>query len=176
MISHSFVKIIDAVGGVDITMSDAEANLVVHSSGGTYHLNGEQALTYSRIRYIDSDFYRTGRQRNVINAVFSKMKNMSLTEVLDLLDIVLPSLTTDMSNMDIIATVTKIFPIIQSSDIQSYRVPADNAFYYATISGMSVIVPDIPLCCQQLREQFLPMDKNICMNSKLSRKGLVIKS
>ena len=38
-------------------------------SGESVHLNGYQALWYSRIRKLDSDFMRTQRQRKVISAI-----------------------------------------------------------------------------------------------------------
>ncbi|NLV48844.1 MAG: LCP family protein, partial [Clostridiaceae bacterium] len=48
---------------------------------GTQTLDGVQALAYARIRKIDSDFQRTGRQRTVIEAVIHKARNMSLGQL-----------------------------------------------------------------------------------------------
>lgn len=153
-----FVDVIEAVGGVDINLSAAEANIVLKNEAeGYYHLDGEQALTYARIRYIDSDFNRTQRQRNVLTAVFNKVKSMSLNDMLSVLDSILPSLTTDMTNTEIIATATKLFPLLQNAEFESYRIPADNAYYGAYISGMSVLVPDIEENCRLLKEEYLPL-------------------
>lgn len=153
-----FVEVIDAVGGVDITLTSAEAPYVVKTNvAGTYHLTGEQALNYARLREIDSDFGRTSRQRNVLTAVFNKIKTLNLNDMLALLDTILPSLTTDMSNTEIITTATKLFPLLTDARLNSYHVPASNAYYSAYINGMSVLVPDIELICTQLKEEYLPL-------------------
>lgn len=153
-----FVEIIDAVGGVDIALTSSEAPYVVNTNvAGTYHLTGEQALTYARLRKIDSDFGRTSRQRNILAAVFDKIKKLNLNDMLAILDTILPSLTTDMSNTEIIATATKLFPLLSDVQLNSYHVPANNAYYNANVNGMSVLVPDIELICAQLKEEYLPL-------------------
>ena len=67
--------IIDLLGGVTVKLTSQEASKVPGISGaGTYTLSGDQALAYSRIRKIDSDFVRVQRQRNVLLALFSSMR------------------------------------------------------------------------------------------------------
>ncbi|MBQ9320854.1 MAG: LCP family protein [Eubacterium sp.] len=80
-------SIIDLVGGVEIDMSAEELNHISRYtkdlSGlevGKITVNGEQAVAYSRIRYIDSDYARNGRQREVLNSLFEKAKKMKKTE------------------------------------------------------------------------------------------------
>ena len=98
-----FITIVDAMGGVDINLTKTEAwylnkenaNRGWNLQEGLNHLNGEQALGYSRIRKIDSDFYRTERQRTVLNKLFEKVKTMSVTELLNLAKEFLPLITTD---------------------------------------------------------------------------------
>jgi len=71
-----YKDIIDLLGGVTVKLSAQEASYVPGISGaGTYTLSGEQALAYSRIRKIDSDFVRVQRQRNVLLALFSSMRD-----------------------------------------------------------------------------------------------------
>lgn len=143
-----FKQIIDLLGGVDIELTSAEANYMNNKwgsglSAGMQHLNGEQALYYSRIRYIDSDFERTNRQRTVLNALLKTYKNISMTKLLSMMDDILPLVTTDMSNQEIIGYATKLLPVIANSDIRTQRIPADGTFEYASIRGMSVLVPDL---------------------------------
>ena len=70
-----YKEVIDILGGVTIKLSADEAGKVPGISGaGTYTLTGEQALAYSRIRKIDSDFVRVQRQRNVLLALFKEMR------------------------------------------------------------------------------------------------------
>ncbi|HZK29012.1 MAG TPA: LCP family protein, partial [Clostridia bacterium] len=69
---NSFVKIIDAIGGVSISLTAPEARALGFSPGFN-RLNGRQALAYARLRKIDSDFQRNQRQRNVINSILNEM-------------------------------------------------------------------------------------------------------
>lgn len=89
----SFPKIIDALGGVEIALTNAEVREVNNHQVRYAHvtlpeaqfdengeplkvkLTGEQALAYCRIRKIDSDNARADRQKTVLNELFSKMKS-----------------------------------------------------------------------------------------------------
>ena len=79
--------IVDALGGVDIELTEAEAEEVnnltsskakVTAGWGT--LTGSQAVAYARIRRIDGEFYRSHRQHNVIRQLFEKLKAMPKSE------------------------------------------------------------------------------------------------
>ena len=97
--------IVDSIGGITLTISDAEAGQIGFSSGGTYTLDGKEALAYSRIRKIDSDYQRTERMRTVLEAVFNKVKKQELSEISNFVDIVLPHISTNMSTNSIISLV-----------------------------------------------------------------------
>ena len=102
--------IINAIGGVTLTVTDAEAKSIPRiSSGGTYLLDGEQALAYGRIRKIDSDYKRTERMRTVVMAVFEKAKTMSITELNKLANQLLPEIYTNISATEILALIPKIY-------------------------------------------------------------------
>lgn len=101
--------VVDTIGGITLTITDAEAQQIEFSSGGTYTLDGDEALAYSRIRYIDSDYKRTERMRNVIDAVFSKIKTKDISQILEYVDIILPHISTNISNNSIIAMVPSVF-------------------------------------------------------------------
>ncbi len=82
-----FTKAIDLVGGVNISLTQAEVTHLTKSypdaglKVGTNRLNGTIALAFARIRKIDSDFKRTGRQREVIEALIKKMTTLSVSEL-----------------------------------------------------------------------------------------------
>lgn len=139
----AFAEIIDTLGGVDIELSAAEARVVgCGSSGGTYHLNGDQALAYCRIRKLDSDFGRTERQRKLMTALWEDMKDINLTKAYSLMDTILPQVTTDLSQADCLSLLSIV---LQISDYELYstRVPADGTYSLTMIDGMSVIRTDI---------------------------------
>ena len=152
-----FKKVIDTVGGVDINLTQAEAKIVGGgATEGVNHLNGERALTYARIRYIDSDFGRTERQRNVINAIIEKMRNRSVSELMNFVDSVLPMITTDMSNAQIVKYALQYAPALKELNVNTYHVPSEGRYQYAKVRGMSVLIPDIPNIRRDLKEKYLP--------------------
>ena len=83
-------EIVDAVGGVDIEITDGEVyeinkNLdetnpdVKMSQSGYVHLNGDQAVAYARIRNIGNDNGRAERQQNVLTALLHVVEEMPVS-------------------------------------------------------------------------------------------------
>ncbi|MDD3224796.1 MAG: LCP family protein [Clostridium sp.] len=144
-----FDKIVDAVGGVDINVSDSEVtvangyikevsklenvtpNYLTH--GGLQHLTGIQALGYCRIRYVgDEDFQRTERQRTVLTQVFQKLTSMNPTAAYNALNTILPDVETSMSKTDILST-TSYIAMNRIHTIEQFRLPEDKPGYnYST--------------------------------------------
>ena len=87
------------------------------------HLDGEHALAFCRLRSIDSNWQRTGRQRRTIQAVLTKAKTLSLTQLNELADTVLPKIDTDLDN----ETITGIMM---------------NALKFAGKTADQLVVPD----------------------------------
>lgn len=137
-----FTKVIDIVGGVDISLNEKE---VPHLNGqnsswnlqvGMNHLTGEQALAYSRIRYVgNADYERTERQRRVITALLNEAKSSSWTTLLSLMQEVLPSITSDTSGSDLIKYATDLFPLL-NGEIVTQRIPVDGTFTSGSINGV----------------------------------------
>lgn len=109
-INFQVVKdLVDEVGGVKISVTSAEATQIPGiTKAGTQTLNGEQALAYGRIRKIDTDYQRTERMRTVINAVFNKVKKMSVTEMNKLADKILPEIHTNIKKSEITEVMTDV--------------------------------------------------------------------
>jgi LCP family protein required for cell wall assembly len=142
-----FEKIIDKISGIEIELNKYEAYYLSSSSlrlkEGINILTGKTALEYARIRYIGNDDYeRTERQRNVLVAVYDKLKDSDIKTLLELADDILPMVTTNLTKSQILSLVTNIF-FMDISDIETYRIPADGKFVPTTIQEMSVLVPDI---------------------------------
>lgn len=96
-------KVIDVLGGISISITGSEAAQIAGiSSAGTYNLTGAQALDYTRIRKIDSDFARAGRQRTVIEAIINKMLKSPVTSYPNILSKILPLVTTNLKSNDIL--------------------------------------------------------------------------
>lgn len=83
---------VDACGGVDMALTQKEINYLLNlkdefpqNSDGTYHLDGKVALDYMRMRKIDSDFWRTERQRKTMMAIYSQaMARKDVTQMYNL--------------------------------------------------------------------------------------------
>lgn len=122
---QSMSKLIDDLGGLDLDLLHDE---VVHinnyaketskvtgnkyeklkvpaddGSVNTYHLNGDQAVSYARIRYTTgNDPKRTQRQRVVIEKIVDKAKEEGINGVISIINDVLPLCRTSFSNSEII--------------------------------------------------------------------------
>lgn len=137
-----FTRVIDLLGGVDVILSDSEADYLKLGQGGLTHLSGDQALQYARIRSLDSDFGRTGRQRNVLKSVYDAFRDVSITTAISLMNEIFPLLTTDLSNTEMLRYAVKLLPTVAAGNLTSQHIPAEGSYYFATINKMEVIVVD----------------------------------
>lgn len=130
---ESFERIVDGFGGIDVEVTEAEAAYMTKHIGyvgeiqpGYQNLNGAETLAYARIRKIDSDRQRAARQRTVITALVEKCRNMTLAEMNDAVEYVLPSIITDMTNEEITRYVIELLPILKDLELRSLTCPVDN--------------------------------------------------
>ncbi|MDE6796690.1 MAG: LCP family protein, partial [Ruminococcus sp.] len=94
---------------------------------GIMHLNGKQALSYARIRYVgNSDFERTSRQREVITKIIPKIVNP--VSVSRIVKNVVPKVNTNMSSLGMYFLSLKV-PFSIGYDIEQIQIPAENTFY-----------------------------------------------
>ncbi|MBQ2903037.1 MAG: LCP family protein [Clostridia bacterium] len=155
---EGFEKIIDTVGGVEIELTAEEAAIVGGGAAeGLCTLNGEQALTYARIRKIDSDFQRTARQRKIMGAVFEKAKTYTLPELAMFFNEILPLMATDMTEDEIMTLALTLASSFSEIEISSCIVPAEGTYKNATVRGMAVLVPDLYKIKKLIFEEYLPM-------------------
>lgn len=77
--------------------------------GGMYHLNGNQAVAYGRIRKIDSDYIRVERQQTVFSALIGKLEGMGLTDYTNLIQQLMPYCETSLDLGDILGMTPILF-------------------------------------------------------------------
>lgn len=152
----SLVKVVEAVGGVTLEISDAEAKeinnfLGCSISGGRRKLTAEQAVYFSRIRRIDSDFARTGRQRKLLSALVDECKSLGVSGLMNLAQDVSPYLTTNMSRTRLATIGLKAVGCL-SEPFEQLTLPFDGSFSYRSVSGMSVLDSDLYENTQKLHE------------------------
>ena len=157
-----FSQIIDLLGGVQLELREDEAAEINKETGsglsaGVQVLNGEQALTYARIRKLDADgdFSRTSRQRKLMNALLGSYRNIKWKDLLPLIDELLPLISTDMNYGRLVLLSMEILPKLSDAQITSQRIPADGTFTDEKIDGMAVLSADLEANRQLLRETLL---------------------
>ncbi len=156
-ITISFQCMIDsvnAVGGVTINIKDdsilkytnkyindynqlnnTHAKTLTHT--GKNHLNGIQALAYSRNRYSDNDFGRTERQREVFNKIFKKLTKLSSLKLANLVTKIYPNIRTSMSTTEL-STMLRGYMQLDSKKLTNQHVPFDNYYAFVTYEGSSI--------------------------------------
>lgn len=146
------VEIIDAVGGIDATVTEDElewkgndnpnlnncmeeicdakglnvSNYTIHSAG-PHHMNGVQAVAYSRVRHClsafgtNDDFGRTDRQRHVMEQLFNKATQLEKSKYEGLARALLPCSETSLDIDEILSLSFDI--LLKHPTFEQYRVP-----------------------------------------------------
>jgi len=132
---ESFIKVIDYMGGIEIELTEAEADylnaddlyVTYDVEPGLQYLDGMAALSYARMRKAegdnDSDIKRSARQRLVIECLLNKVRNMSLSDLQYVADQLLPLITTTMKPGDIVDLLTRILPVFKDIRIVGETIP-----------------------------------------------------
>ncbi len=142
---ESFEKIIDLLGGIEITLTQKEANYLRTTNyisdpnnrnvvEGKQLMNGNQVLGYARIRKVstgteNNDFGRTQRHRAIINAIFEKVKTKNVIQLGLLMNDILNSvqIKTDITNKGFNTLLEEAISLNVSS-LQNMRIPSDGTF------------------------------------------------
>ncbi|MBO4878796.1 MAG: LCP family protein [Clostridia bacterium] len=152
--------IVNRIGGIDIVLTEREVDYInancsdkLPRGAGLKHLNGAQTLVHARNRRIggDGDWGRTRRQREVMNAIFNKIReeeNMSTIGAL-LLDF-MDNVETNLSVSEVNSLATDVL-FGGNLNIENAVVPFAGTWHYAWESGMAVIRIDIPANKARLR-------------------------
>ncbi|MBR6622854.1 MAG: LCP family protein, partial [Ruminococcus sp.] len=157
----SFASIIDAAGGVDITLSDEEAealNVILVSEvnglmgdeptadflagGGKVHLNGKQALCYSRIRNVgNNDFERTERQRTVMTQLIKKAASSGPSFISKVSKEALPNVTSNMTRAKLY-TLSLRLPFVLTYKTKQLQIPYEGTFWGEDVTAGAVLAYD----------------------------------
>lgn len=124
---NGFKKVIDNLGGVELTLRSAEAQIVkVPYSEEPVLLNGFQALEYVRIRQLDDNFGRNERQRKLLTSLFNKMlRNANMQQAMEALSESLKHMATNLSINDLLALVVPVFTGMEDMDTAGFPVAGD---------------------------------------------------
>ncbi|MCL1965434.1 MAG: LCP family protein [Firmicutes bacterium] len=162
------VAIVDAIGGVDISLADGEypyineyvaigeeyegfpkssarRTLSAEQNGTRVHLDGLQALSYARIRQLDNDLQRGNRHRILINEVLGKvMANLSYASIVSLANTMVPHTDT---NFPIPTEGMRIGVALMwakdSISVQELSLPIAGSFQYISVPGRNGLDMDV---------------------------------
>lgn len=132
---REMAAIVDAVGGVEIDISEAERKDANHNmieqaamdgskvdtieKAGLQTLSGMQAVGYARIRYVgNADFERTQRQRNVMQAIFKKGKAVSPLQYPEMIRKMLPVVETSLDLSEIMDMAGILLRDVSMEDVR----------------------------------------------------------
>ena len=137
----SVADTVDALGGLDIEIQESEINEMNKyiydtykniggsnkkiESAGMQTLNGNQAVTYARIRKdaVTGDYRRNERMKIVVKAAFDKAKTMNVGTIKKISNEILPEIKTNMSSSDMLKMALKL---------DSYKMTKSKGWPYVT--------------------------------------------
>ena len=148
----AFEKIIDALGGLDVTMQVAlrdplyplgpDNTMVLEIPAGDVHLDGRTALMYARTRHADSDFGRMRRQQKILMAAREKLLSPAVIfAVPALLQFAFTAVHSDLS-LEEIGLLGCALPRIGGAGITQHLMDYTMTHAYKTRGGAEVLVGD----------------------------------
>ena len=150
MINFSGTKtFIDSCGGVDLPLTSSELKYLnnknlTKNADGTYHLDGDAALTHMRNRAVGNDFGRTSRQRQVMMALYRQVVNSrDLTQIYSLIREGFKLVRTNMKLSEILDLATSVVGFGTDLQMTSAYVPKKGTYWAAKYKKKSVIGFDI---------------------------------
>lgn len=169
---QAFANLVDAVGGVDLELSNEEVQYVNGylveynqlegrpegtdyldtSLSGQIHLNGPQALAYCRNRYIGTDFARTERQRKVISAAMKNAPLALVTNGSELIEGVMSNITTNLTKTELSGLMIQA-PMMLTYETISGSIPLEGTYSNANIRGMAVLEVDFEANKQYIQKE-----------------------
>lgn len=184
-----FQELIDTLNGVELEVKDYEVkeinkyiedvngdNSTLLQGPGVQKLNGQQALSYSRIRKVgNNDFERTERQRRVLSLLLSKVKETKVTSYPKLYSTISPYLKTNIEFEPMLKLVYTVYKLDNFTP-ETTRIPVDNHFKDTKINGASVLIPDLSYNAKEIFKfiyNTVPAKLSVPNNSKVYNADII---
>lgn len=159
---EGMIEAIDLLGGIDVYTTgnlydECGGVYYAYEAGNVYHMDGMDALCYTRMRKRSSDFDRLRRQQEVLQAMFDKVISIDgLEKVPELFESFNHTFQSDMNLEEVLGLVPLATSLalepdrvdryrIDQSMVQGFRVPS---------SGASVLLPKRDEIRAMLEEAF----------------------
>ena len=152
-----FIKIVDAIGGVPVTIDESFTLEGVSFSPGDYVLSGIQAEKFERHSRSGGDIGRINAQRQFLAGLFSKMKSLSGSELASLSSVVMENVSTDLSVGTALSLVQEILKM-DTDNMGFHMVPGQTATAY---NGQSIWSAHKEELADLLNEHFRPYSDDV---------------
>lgn len=153
---QGFQSLIDNLDGVELDVKDYEvkeinkyieevngANSTLIQSPGMQKLNGQQALSYCRIRKVgNNDYERTDRQRRVLSLLLNKVKDTSVLSYPKFYSTMSQYVKTNIPFENMLKIVYTVYKFGDTTT-ENLRLPVDGYFKDTSINGQSVLIPNL---------------------------------
>ena len=146
----SFEKIIDQVGGIDITLAQPfeekqQWGFEFSLPAGSNHLNGKDALYYARSRFSSNDFDRSRRQQEVIFALKDKLTNLNFwsdpLKTISVLNSIRSNIKTDVNIWNTKELLDLAKEAGTSGKIKKFVMTTDNLLYESRAKEAYILLP-----------------------------------
>lgn len=157
---ETMADIVDIAGGVEITITDDECTVLNDyltsmdaeedflPGGGTWQMNGNQAVAHMRDRFVgDNDYERTQRQREVLTKIFDSMRQLDAEKLTGLAEKVLPCIAHDIDAIRMVKLIA-VLPKLAGYTLEENRIPYDGLYE----SQNEMLVPDFEATILRLHE------------------------
>lgn len=149
---EAFKKVIDTLNGVNVKLTNEEYTYLMKAyhrtsvlklKEGVNNMNGTQALAYCRIRQdVKGDFGRTERQRYVLQQILTKMKSQSISKWYETAEAILPEISTDLTNEEIMGYMKDVL-FMGTMEVDQFRVPVDGSYSNDSVNGQDILEIDL---------------------------------
>jgi len=147
----SVIELVDAIGGAQVELSNAEANYINKTAGrypqyplseGVCRLNGAQALTYARCRKLDNDIGRGERQSKLLSAMVDQTKHLTAANVVAVFNSLKHAWRSSLSAAEQASLVFKAL-WLRGADVERLSMPFEGYWRYGSAGSASGVVADL---------------------------------
>ena len=165
------INVVNSIGGINLKVTKGERDFIntrikesyalsgnkkvsLKKYGDSVHLNGEQALAHARNRTIGNDFERGRRQRDIMEAIITKVSTLNLFEINELINTSLKEVKTNVDvwqYIKLIPTLVKDIELYKNS-INTVQLPSLESSRDGYINGVYYFIPDMDIAIKDFKK------------------------
>ncbi len=148
---RGFTSVVDLLGGVEIELSEGETveinkdkSVETPVGRGLQKLNGQQALSYVRLRATDNNFGRNERQRKfLVSMMQAVLSQHDIGDMLDIAEMLLSHMETNLTAADTMKLIFSFLPKLNT--LETYSCPQSGEYRFVTTEQGAEVVEAIDI-------------------------------